>query len=204
MHICTCHFHQRGLGYTVQHTLWSKAEFKHTNPCWIQREMEFEHDLTACLSAPLPEDECAGEAEEEGSSLPVRRHRAEDCKGALTSFIIWSLGSLWLQAAAVETGSVNYLMLSKMEPDGEVITGSEWVGSWATLLWWWACFFFFFFSWWTGCLLCMLWIVASDKKHWWWIEALSEWPTWRLWTRRPLGFFFKNKPSWGSRVSKSY
>lgn len=30
------------------------------------------NDLTACLSALLPEDECAGEALE-GSSLPVRR-----------------------------------------------------------------------------------------------------------------------------------
>lgn len=44
-------------------------------------------DLTVCLSALFPEDECATEALE-GSSLPVRRDRVGDSKGALTSFII--------------------------------------------------------------------------------------------------------------------
>lgn len=47
-------------------------------------------DLTACLSALLPEDECAGESLE-GSSLPVRRDTefgGGGSEGALTSFII--------------------------------------------------------------------------------------------------------------------
>ena len=45
----------------------------------------------------------------EGSSSPVRRDTelGGGSEGALTSFIIRSLGSLWSQAAAVETGSVS-------------------------------------------------------------------------------------------------
>lgn len=87
------------------------------------------NDLTACLSALLSEDECAGEALE-GSSLPVRRHKEWGLQGC--SYLLHHLipGEFVVADGGCRNRkyeSMNYLMLSN--PILTVIIGSEWV-SW--------------------------------------------------------------------------